>query len=346
MAFNSPEDEWSARLGMQLNDRMFKAVADGHLEQLKSAIKAGADATADRSKALRLAAGQGQTEMVGVLLNAGADVAALDHAALRAAAKSGHVGAVSLLLGKKSDPNAGEGEALIDAADKGRIDIVNLLLSYGADPHADEDLALRKASFHGHFEVVRALVQNNADVFALYGSALSLARADKHDGIVTYLSVTMHDRREDLRAGIAAAGQDVGAFLRTAWHETSGHDTRESALVRSLKVNLLEDALKALVAAGDGLTISDMTALKDRSGRSFLQLAAERGQLKKIFDSKNWPDRFDDMVACWDKLAPDQRRQGAMNADDFAHLMALRHQETLKAQARDFRLKPKPPKAP
>ena len=69
MAFNSPDEEWNARQQMDLNDKLFTAVAEGHAEKVKQAIKDGADVNADRSKALRLASGMGQTSLVSILLH-------------------------------------------------------------------------------------------------------------------------------------------------------------------------------------------------------------------------------------------------------------------------------------
>lgn len=344
MAFNSPEEEWAARLKIQLDDRIMLAVSENNLDKLKAALKDGADPSASHSKGLRLAAGMGQTDMVAVLLHAGADVTALDNAALRTAAKSGHGSIVSMLLGAGADANAGEGEALIDAASHGRAEMVNMLLSYGADPHADDDLALRKAAFAGDLNIVRALVRHGADVFAMRGSAMSLAQADKHEHIVEFLAMEMNDRRSFLRGELENMDAKAVQLLRTSFVDMDGRDTRETGLIRAIKVNELTLALDTLQKQGGGLTYDDLYNTKDREGRSFVQLASERGQLKKIFDCARWEGRFDDMRKAWEKLPEADRRAGAMNEDDFAHLLAVEEQKQLQAKAAGFQLKPRPRK--
>jgi len=344
MAFNSPEEEWAARLKLEKNDRLFLAVAEGHVQKVKDAIKNGADVNADRSKALRLAAGQGLTGIVSVLLHEGADVAALDHAALRAAVKGGHEDAAGLLLGKGADPNAGEGEALIEAAKTSRGGMVNLLLSYKADPRAGDDQALRQSAFNGNLDIVRALVQHGADPFAMHGSALSLAQADRHEHIVQYLAQVMHDQRAYFRDFLKeTADADLAGFIRSPWQEASGRDSGEPVLIRALKMNALTDVMARLQKAGAGLIVDDLYKLKDREGRSFLQLLTDRGQLKKVFDSAYWPGRFDEMVAAWEKLPAAARRRGGMSETDVERLIARKNQSLLKDRAGGLKLKPRPP---
>lgn len=351
MAFNSPEEEWSARLKIQLDDRIMLAVSEGSLDKLKAALKDGADPSASHSKGLRLAAGMGQTEMVSVLLHAGADVTAIDNAALRTAVKGGHKDAAALLLGAGADANAGEGEAIIEAANRGSLDLVNLLISYGADVHADDDQALRKAAFAGNLPVVQALTAAGADVFAMHGSAVSLARADKHEHVVEYLAMVMAERREYFRQTLDMMGRDAPDVLREVWREKDGSATREAGLLRALKLNEFERALDLLEKYGGGLTVQDVYGLKDREGRSLAQLASARGQLKKVFDTARWGGRFDDLRAAWQKLPPHDRRAGAMNDDDFAHLVAEEEQRQLQDRTEGLTLKPRarknaPPPAP
>jgi len=344
MAFNSPEEEWSARLKLEKNDRLFVAVAEGHVQKVKDAIKNGADINADRSKALRLAAGQGLSSIVSILLHAGADVSPLDHAALRAAVKGGHKDVAGMLLGKGANPNAGDGEPLIEAAKSGRAEMVNLLLSYKADPRTGDDQALRHAAFNGNLEIVCALVQHGADPFAMHGSAMSLAQADRHEDVVQYLAAVMHEQRAYFRDFLKqTTDADLKRFVRSAWHEASGQDSGEPVLIRALKMNTLSDVLDRMQKAGEGFVADDLAKLKDREGRSFLQLLVDRGQLKKVFDSAYWPDRFDEMAACWEKLPAVQRQRGGMKAADFDRLVARRNQTLLKDRASGLKLKPKPP---
>ena len=346
MAFNSPEEEWSARLKLDLDDRIMLAVSENNIDKMKAALKAGADPSASRSKGLRLAAGMGHTEMVSVLLHAGADVTALDNAALRSAVKGGHKDAAALLLGAKADPNAGEGECIIDAASRGRLELVNLLLSFGACPHAEDDQALRKAAFAGDLPVVQALVRAGADVFAMHGSALSLAQADKHDHVVEYLAIEMAQRRAYLRAEIEGMEDIAVGTLRNSFVDIDRRDTREAGLIRALKVNELDRALDIIEKFGGGLTSDDVYGLKDREGRSLAQLASARGQLKKIFDTARWGGRFGDLRGAWEKLPAADRRADAMNEDDFAHLVAEEEQKQLQENAEGFTLKPRLRKPP
>ncbi len=344
MAFNSPEEEWAARLTLDKNDRLFTAVAEGHVQKVKDAIKNGADVNADRSKALRLAAGQGLSSIVSILLHEGADVAPLDHAALRVAVKGGHKDVAGMLLGKGADPNAGEGESLIEAAKMNRMELVNLLLSYNADPRIGDDQALRQSAFNGNLDIVRALVQHGADPFAMHGSAMSLAQVDKHEAVVEYLAFVMHEQRTYFRDFLKETPDaDLAGFIRSQWKEASGRDSGEPVLIRALKMNTLSDVMERMQSAGEGFVTNDLTKLKDREGRSFLQLLVDRGQLKKVFDSAYWPERFEEMAACWQKLPAAQRKRGGMNDVDFDRLVARNDQSLLKNRASGLKLKPKPP---
>jgi len=344
MAFKSPEEEWAARLKLEKNDRLFLAVSEGHVQKVKEAIRDGADVNADRSKALRLAAGQGLTGIVSILLHAGADVSALDHAALRSAVKSGHKDVAGLLLGAGANPDAGDGEALIEAARAGRADMVNLLLSYKADPRTGDDQALRQSAFYGYADIVCALVQHGADPFAMHGSALSLARADKHEHIVQYLAQVMHDRRAYFRDCLQqTADADLAGFVRSTWQEASGRDSGEPVLIRALKMNTLTDVMERLQQAGEGLYADDLYKLKDREGRSFLHLLTARGQLDKVFDSAYWPGRFDEMVSVWEKLPAAERLRCGINETDVERMVARKNQSLLKDRANGLKLKPKPP---
>lgn len=344
MAFNSPEEEWSARLTLDKNDRLFTAVAEGHVQKVKDAIKNGADVNADRSKALRLAAGQGLSSIVSILLHEGVDVSPLNHAALRVAVKGGHKDVAGMLLGHGADPNAADGEALIEAAKTGRSEMVNLLLSYKADPRAGDDQALRQSAFNGNLDIVRALVQHGADPFAMHGSAMSLAQADKHEHVVQYLAQVMHDQREYFRDFLKeTADADLAGFIRCSWQEASGRDSGEPVLIRALKMNTLTDVMDRMQRAGEGFATDDLHKLKDREWRSFLQLLIDRGQLRKVFDSAYWPGRFDDMAAAWEKLPAAQRKRGGMNETDFERLVARKNQSLLKDRASGLKLRPKPP---
>lgn len=344
MAFNSPEEEWSARLTLEKNDRLFVAVAEGHVQKVKDAIKNGADVNADRSKALRLAAGQGLSSIVSILLHEGANVSPLDNAALRAAVKGGHKDVAGMLLGTGANPDAGDGESLIEAAKAGRRDMVNLLLSYKADPRAGDDQALRHAAFLGNGDIVRALVQHGADPFAMHGSALSLAQADRHEEVVQYLAFIMHGQRTYFRDFLKeTADADLSGFIRSPWQDAGGRDSGEPVLIRALKMNTLTDVMARMEQAGEGFMTDDLHKLKDREGRSFLQLLIDRGQLKKVFDSAYWPGRFDEMAAAFEKLPAAQRKRGGMNDADFDRLVARKDQSLLKDRASGLKLKPKPP---
>lgn len=347
MAFHSPEDEWSARLKVQLDDRIALAVAAGSMDQLKAALKDGADPSATRSKGLRLAAGMGQTNMVSVLLHAGADASEMDHAALRTAARAGHAGVVSLLLGAKSDPNADDGSALIEAAKHGHAEVVSQLLAYGANPHADDDLPLRSAAFAGQLDIVRALVEAGADLFAIKGSALSLARAGGHDHVAAYLSGRMEQERVYFRSLMEGMEDIAATALRREAAAEDGRAMGESWLIRACKMDDLPFALGVIGAFGGGLTQADLLEDKDRMRRNLLRLAADNGHLKDIFDVRNWGGRFDDMRAVWEKTTKQQRQTGGMTEDDFTRLQAEEDQRRLRTQTGGFQLKPRPrPPAP
>ena len=118
-------------------------------------------------------------------------------------------------------------------------------------------------------------------------------------------------------------------FLR-APYQNSG----ESALVRAVKMNNLDKVIEKMKASGDTFSYADMHELKDRSGRSVAVLAAETGQLGKLFDPEFWKSDVEGLKAAWNKIpAPTQKSSGITN-DSFAALVASHHQMILKSGAK------------
>lgn len=72
------------------DDALIQAAEQGDYKGARTALAAGADASADNDLPLQLAAAHGHAEIVRLLLLAGADKSVHDHRPLRDAEKNGH----------------------------------------------------------------------------------------------------------------------------------------------------------------------------------------------------------------------------------------------------------------
>ena len=88
-----------------MNEKLFQAVIDGNLDEVKRLIKAGADVNAKNTirgdTALMIAAENGHTEVAAALIKAGADFNAKNTngwTALLIAAKNGHTEVAAALI--------------------------------------------------------------------------------------------------------------------------------------------------------------------------------------------------------------------------------------------------------
>lgn len=333
MAYHPENGGWEEEL--RHGDALVDAASDGDIEAMKAAIKAGAKADFDRSRALRRAASNGHDAAVEFLLERGADIHAMSDEALRFAASNGQTTTVITLLDGGADPNAMEGEPLIKAATRGDPTMVRALLDAGADPHFSDDQALRRAAFGGHTFVVGILMAHHADPFAMFGSALELARTDDHIGVIERLSEEMNAQRSLFLQELDGLSSTRG-FLRAPYLETG-----EPGFIRAVKMNCLSAVVEKMKATGDGFCFDDLHGMKDREGRSFATLAAERGQLQKIFDLDLWREKFPEMQAAWDKLPPRVQEKSGMSPETLAGMTAELHQRRLREKAGRFSLKPR-----
>lgn len=125
--------------------------------------------------ALPLACAEGHVECVRTLMRAGGDVSACDmeHSPLFAAVRGGHADCASILLahGAQVETGSGVGDGyspLQVASALGHSSCVALLLAHGAcaDRACDGVTALHSASWQNHAEVVRLLIDARASIGA------------------------------------------------------------------------------------------------------------------------------------------------------------------------------------
>lgn len=317
------------QISIALND----AAAKGDIEAAKAALAAGADVHYSRDLALRSAARESRVEMLHFLVReAGADVHALNDEALRHAAKNNREAAVEALLELGANANVMDGDPLIQAATKGFNAVAKSLLKHSANPHFSDDQALRQAAFNGHLPVVITLAQNKADLFSMRGSAAALAANEKHEAIVNFLAENMQRERAEF-LGTLSLMTTVKRFLKSDYRHTG-----ESAFIRAVKMNCLDEAVKKLKDAGETLNAEDLD-LRDRNGRPLGWMAAEFGKLNKLLDADLWRGSLEEVQSVWEKIPPSVRKSSGMTEEDFAGVIASFHQRALKEKAGKIRLK-------
>lgn len=332
MGFDMEHHDWEEE--MRLGDALVEAAQNGDAALVREALRAGASARFDNSRALRRAATCGHDDIVALLLENGADIHAQGDEALRFAAGCRQTATVALLLEKGANANALEGEALVKAATRGDAEMVQALLKHGADVHAQDDNALRRAAFGGHVRAVSVLLAHGADSFAMFGFAFELARIDGHENVMNLLAEDMHEKRT-LFAQDMDGLSDTKAFFRAPYA-----DTGEPALVRAVKMNSLPQALLKMKETGDGLSAADVNALSDRARRSLAQLCAARGQLDKLFDVELWKGRVLEMEAVWSALPHGLREKCRLADEDISNIANEERCRRLREKSGRFKLKP------
>lgn len=320
----------------RLNAELVEFAEKGDLDRAMAAVSLGANVAGSFNLALRMAAAAGRDDVVSFLLQNGADVHAQTEEPLRKAVHAGKETTVSLLLKAGADPNALEGEALILAATRGHQGIVRALLAAKADPHFSDDQALRKAAFAGHAPVVAILLHYRADPFAMRASAMGLADAEKHGAVVNLLAEAMMEQKNTFLFDLSMQEKTQG-WLRAAYS-----DTREAALIRAIKMNCLGKVAERMKQSGDVFTPKDLHDMKDRNGQSVIALAAERGQLKALFDPDFWRGNVTGLKEAWEKLPENLRAQSGVSEGDFQSLVAAHRQGVLKDGASRFKLRMPP----
>ena len=105
----------------------------GYIDEVKAALKNGADPSIFNNEAITIASAAGRTEVVKVLLQDDrVDPSDDDNYAIEIAIKHGHVNVVKALLQDgRADPTADHNYSIFLASSYGRIEIVKLLLEDG-----------------------------------------------------------------------------------------------------------------------------------------------------------------------------------------------------------------------
>ena len=171
---STPKQPRKSTVDLSMNKLLLQAAEKGHLEQVKTLVKKGADVNAkdqNGQTALMAAAGRGHLEMVKLLIDKGADVNASDEngrTALMEAAMSGQLQIVEILNDKGPDVNAKNKHVptVVMAAEWGKnLGIVRLLIGKGADVNAkakNGDTALKLVKNKGHTRIVEFLKAQGA----------------------------------------------------------------------------------------------------------------------------------------------------------------------------------------
>ncbi|MBN1492242.1 MAG: ankyrin repeat domain-containing protein [Phycisphaerae bacterium] len=236
--------------------RLLRAVKDGDLASVRSALAAGGAAEAkdeEGSHALFLAAAIGKAEIVRLLLAKGAQVNATTDrvrgtALMAAAKKAGHPEVVKLLLDKGAEVNAtsATGTTALLLAQNARV--VKLLLAKGARVDAKDNAGLTALMTAKNVEVAKLLLDKGAAVDARDGSG------------ATALAIAAGRGHADVAKLLLEKGAEVDA------KEASGR----TPLLQAAEANQVE-IVKALLGRG-----ADVHA-KDKHRRTSLIMAAERG---------------------------------------------------------------------
>jgi hypothetical protein len=202
------------------NDRIFRAVAAGDLEAVRTRLvpgffglrrAVGVDVRDDRGATpLIVAARAGHMAIVDVLLSSGATSDARDSegaTALIEAAYFGRTAVVERLLAAGADANASASDgdsALISAARGGHEDIARLLVAAGANVNATDG--------HGNPAVMRAETESMARTLVALGAALDVENAFS----ITPLQFFEERGGRDLEEGarIARVIRDASPWLR------------------------------------------------------------------------------------------------------------------------------------
>ncbi|MCE9507785.1 MAG: ankyrin repeat domain-containing protein [Alphaproteobacteria bacterium] len=188
--------------------------------------------------------------------------------------------------------------------------------------HRDMDDALSTAAFAGHLEAVKTLLEQGADPFGRNGAALNLALFDGHHEVAALLQEAIGAEKAAFFADMAAQA-DIKNWLRQEYG-----DTDEVALVRACKMGCLGKVTEKMIAAGDRLTLRDLSQFREHEGRrDLLDLAVGSLQLQHILKPALWRGRLEEMQAVWQKVPEDGKEFLGV---DFAVVQAAYHQMTLK----------------
>lgn len=261
-----------------LNERLLRAVNEGHGDLIAELVEQGADlsaVTASGQTALHLAASQGRTALVRLLVKCGALSNAQDHAGctpLHHAAKHGYTGCGNALLEAGADrliKNRDQYMPLHTALQAGNAHFLLILLSshvgeqLGAKDEAGTS-ALHLAALCGHLNTFKtlyekALIANpvtNACMTPLHCAAsaghFSLIPLIAPRAIVTARSL---DGRTALHYGVASSSEDFTKTvaelikIKVPLDDVDNSERRETALHSAARKGSF-DQVELLLAAG------------------------------------------------------------------------------------------------
>jgi hypothetical protein len=216
------------------------------------------------------------------------------------------------------------------AAETGDIQALQAIVrSYAEknpDFHRAVDDALSLAAFAGHLEAVKYLLEVGADPFGRNDAALNLALMDGHQEVAALLQDVIAAEKAQFFADMAAQA-DIKSWLRQEYR-----DSHEVALVRACKMRCLDKITEKMIAAGDRLTLQDLSQFREHEDqRDLLDMAVGSLQLRHILKPALWRGRLDELQAVWQKVPEDGREFLGV---DFAVVMAAYHQMTLKEKYR------------
>ena len=182
----------------KLNNELIEKTKKGHLEEVKSLIKQGADVNVkdnDGNTALISSSYNGHLE-----IEQGADVEAKDKTgktALIESSSNGCLDIVKCLLDNGADVEAKDKTgktALIWSSNNGHLDIVKYLIEQGADVNVknnDGNTALIWSSFERHLDIVKYLIKQGADINVKdnngYTALHYIKRNNMLDGLIPYV---------------------------------------------------------------------------------------------------------------------------------------------------------------
>lgn len=154
------------------------SIMSGKLEIARLLIEDGADFTAQKNKAIRVAASKGYNNIVKLLLGKGADCTAKNNESIISSAYNGHAKTVKLLIEHKADFTINQNLPLKYAIHGGRASVINILIEQGsrfgikdivmASKHLNRRKCILWALFaHGAFEMIeREAKRHNTQTLA------------------------------------------------------------------------------------------------------------------------------------------------------------------------------------
>lgn len=159
----------------EANKLLTSASACGDMEEIKRALRLGADIDAFSGTPLIHACSYGHFDAVRFLLDNGADATVRQSASLFVASDKNYPNIARLLLAAGSDLSADDYHVVMYAAEKGLVDILTVLAEFGADFSVNNNRAIESAAREGHLEALAFLIAHGANPSANYNYPLYVA---------------------------------------------------------------------------------------------------------------------------------------------------------------------------